>query len=290
MNTNTSLKRSPLQFFVLVFALSLLIWLLGPLAEHFSLELPAIPFGGASQLSVDVIVGDFCPLIAAFILVYREEKRGGISRFLKRVFDLKRIRHKIWYVPIIFLYPLIYVLTYGVMLFLGRPLPAPSIPLLLLPILFVAFFLEAVGEEGGWTGYATDPLQDRWGALKAGFLLGLVWAIWHLIPAIQDHETLTFIAWHSLDFVAGRILYVWLYNKTGKCLFATIVFHDMANVGYVLFPVHGSLYDPAIGGSITAVIAVIVTFLWGTKTLARYRYAVRGTSPSGAQIQGGQSH
>jgi len=98
------------------------------------------------------------------------------------------------------------------------------------------------------------------------------------------------IPWHSLDFVAGRILYVWLYNNTGKSLFATIVFHDMGNVGYVLFPVNGSLYDPAIGGPITAVIAVIVTFLWGSKTLARYRYAVRDTSPSGAQIKGGQSN
>jgi len=93
-----------------------------------------------------------------------------------------------------------------------------------------------------------------------------------------------------LDFVAGRILYVWLYNNTGKSLFATIVFHDMGNVGYVLFPVNGSLYDPAIGGPITAVIAVIVTFLWGSKTLARYRYAVRDTSLSGAQIKSGQSN
>jgi hypothetical protein len=37
-----------------------------------------------------------CPLIAAFILVYREEKLGGIKRLLKRVFDIKRIKQKIW--------------------------------------------------------------------------------------------------------------------------------------------------------------------------------------------------
>ena len=46
-----------------------------------------------------------CPLIAAVILVYREEKLGGIRRLLKRVFDYKRIKQKLWYVPIIFLMP-----------------------------------------------------------------------------------------------------------------------------------------------------------------------------------------
>jgi hypothetical protein len=118
----------------------------------------------------------------------------------------------------------------------------------------------------------------------------VVTVIWHVIPAIQDHETPTYMAWHSLDFVTGRILYVWLYNNTGKSLFAAIVFHAMANVSFVLFPNYGSGYDPAIGGAIVAITAVIVTFVWGSQTLARYRYAVRDTPPSDAQITGSQSN
>lgn len=280
MKTSTSSKRSPLKFFVLVFALSLLVellfWLPGPLAQHFSLGLPiAIPSGFNP---VNVFVEGCVPLIAACILVSREEQPGGISRLLKRVFDLKRIRHKIWYVPIIFLNPLIYMLSYWVMLLLGRPLPEPSIPWFTIPIFFVAFFIEAVGEEGGWTGYAVDPLQDRWGALKASLILGLVTAIWHVIPGLQAHQTLTYIAWRGLYDVAGRILGVWLYNNTGKSVFAVILFHDMDNIGYVLFPNTGSHYDPAIAFPIVAITAVIVTFFWGAKTLARYRYAHPQTS------------
>ena len=275
MNTSTSLKRSPLTFFVLVFALSLLFWLLvglsGPLTEHFSMRLPiAIPSGFNP---VSPLVGGYMPLIAACILVSREGQPGGISRLLKRVFDLKRIRHKIWYVPIIFLNPLIYVLSYWVMLLLGRPLPEPHIPWLTIPIFFVYFFIEAVGEEVGWTGYVTDPLQEQWGALQAGLILGAVTAIWHVIPGLQAHQTLTYIAWQGLFDVAWRILSVWLYNNTGKSVFAIILFHDMYNIGYVLFPNNGSHYDPAIAFPITAVIAVIVTFFWGAQTLARYRYA-----------------
>ncbi len=280
MNTSMSLKRSPLQFFVLVFALSLPFWLLGPIAEHFI----RLPF----NLPVSALMF-VCPLIAAFILVYREEKLGGISRLLKRVFDLKRIRHKIWYVPIIFLMPLIILLSYGVMLLLGLPFPEPSIPFLTIPISFVVFFLAAVGEETGWTGYVLDPMQDRWSVLTTSLILGSVWAIWHSVPYIQAHDTLAFIAWQGFSTVVLRILIVWLYNNTGKSVLAAILLHVMANASELL-PNNGSLYDPVIAAPIMAIAALIVTFLWGSKTLARYRYAVRDTSPSEAQIKGGQSN
>jgi uncharacterized protein len=275
MKTSTSLKRSPLTFFVLVFALTLLfelfVWLLGPLAQHFSPALPlAIPAGFNL---VAVLVGGYIPLIAACILVSREGQPGGVRRLLKRIFDVKSIRHKIWYVPILLLNPLIYVLTYGLMRLLGRPLPSPSIAWATIPLLLVVVLIEAAGEEVGWTGYVTDPLQERWGALQAGLILGSVWAIWHIIPGLQAHQTLTQIAWQGLNDVAGRILYVWLYYNTGKSVFGAILFHAMYNVGFALFPNTGSYFDPAFALPIVVIMAVIVTFFWGAKTLARYRYA-----------------
>ena len=111
-----------------------------------------------------------CPMIAACILVYREEEGGGIKMLLRRVFDYKDIKPKIWYAPIMLLMPLIMLLSYAVMLLLGRPLPAPDIPFLTIPLLFVVFFLAAVGEEAGWMGYALDPLQERWSALATSLL------------------------------------------------------------------------------------------------------------------------
>jgi membrane protease YdiL (CAAX protease family) len=146
-----------------VFALSVPFWLLGALAEQ--------PKGLPMNLPVSSLM-TVCPMIAAFILVYREEGRGGIKRLLKRVFAYQSIQHKIWYLPIIFLMPLIMLLSYGVMLLLGRPLPAPEITFLTIPILFVVFFLAAIGEEAGWMGYAVDPLQERLSALATSLLLG----------------------------------------------------------------------------------------------------------------------
>ncbi len=83
MNSNASPKRSPLRFFLLVFALSIPIWLIEP-----------------RDWPITASVGT--PLIAALILVYREDGQAGTSRLLRGVFDQKRIKPKIWYAPTIF--------------------------------------------------------------------------------------------------------------------------------------------------------------------------------------------
>jgi len=35
-----------------------------------------------------------------------------------------------------------------------------------------SFFLSGVAEELGWSGYALEPLQARWGALRAALIIG----------------------------------------------------------------------------------------------------------------------
>jgi hypothetical protein len=44
-------------------------------------------------------------MIAALILVYMENRSNGVKQLLKRAFDFKRIKRKIWYVPIFFMCP-----------------------------------------------------------------------------------------------------------------------------------------------------------------------------------------
>lgn len=63
-----------------------------------------------------------------------------------------------------------------------------------------------------------------------------------------------------------------------KAWYVPILFYAMNNVTTVLLPVYGWPYDPFVALIILGVAAAIVTFLWGPKTLARYRYARRGTN------------
>lgn len=252
------LSRSPLKFFLLVFTLSVPFWLIGGVTD---LEL-------MPGLSVSALMA-FCPMVAALMLVHRESGASGATELLRRSFDFERIRAKRWYAPILLLIAGVNVAVYGLMRWMDIPLPAPQIGVFAALLMFLGFFVAALGEELGWSGYITDPMQDRWSALQTGVLLGLVGVLWHIVPLLLVHRSPSWIAWWCLYAVAARILIVWLYNNTGKSVFAVALFHATLNLAWMLFPVDGSHFDMRLGGLVMAAIAVTVTVVWGPQTLAR---------------------
>jgi hypothetical protein len=126
------------------------------------------------------------------------------------------------------------------------PLPDPTPWTFAILPLLILFFIAALGEEIGWTGYATEPLLQRWGALATGLVLGGIWAVIHFIPLTQAHRSVEWIAWWSLGTISYRLIMTWLYVNSGKSLFGAAVFHAMINVAWQLFPNNGSHYDPRI--------------------------------------------
>jgi len=261
-NTNASQGNLPLDYFVFVFMLAVPFWLFG---------------GGKLLLPINLPLGalvTFVPMTAAAILSYRQNGLTGLKGLFKKAWDYRNTRQRIWYVPALLLAPVIYVSSYAVMRLTGLPLPDPiTIPVQLVPVLFVMFFIGDTGEELGWSGYAIDPMQNRWGAVKASLVLGVVWAIWHTIPFVQTGNGATWVAWQALKTVAMRMVIVWIYNKTGKSVFAATLFHTADNVSWSLFPNYASHYDPFVTGLMTWVAAGIVIIGWGSKTFARYRHA-----------------
>lgn len=250
--------RSPAIFFLLVFALSAPLWLITSLGENELL--PGLP------LSAIMVV---CPLAASLILVALAHGGAGVTSHLRRALDFRHITRKGWYAPILLLMPATSVLAYVAMRALDLPLPAPDLSAAMIPVLFLLFFPTALAEELGWSGYALDPLQNRWGALRASLILGLVWAAWHVVPLLQVGRAPDWIAWWSVATVATRVLHTWLYNNTGKSVFGAALFHSTTNVSWQMFPNDGSHYDPRIIGIILAIVAVSVTIAWGPRTLAR---------------------
>ncbi len=245
-------------FFVLVFALSVPFWWIGG-----ATDLQLLP-----GLSVSALMG-FCPMAAALICVYRDERSAGARALLMRSFDFKRIKSKRWLVPVLFLMPTVSFAVYALMRWMDMPLPTPQIHLGSALLLFAAFFVGALGEELGWSGYALEPMQARWGALRASLLLGLVGVLWHLTPLLAIGRSLTWIAWWCLYALTIRIFTVWLYNNTGKRVFAAALFHATVNLAYLLFPVYGSHFDMRFGGLVMTGTALVVVVVWGPKTLTQ---------------------
>lgn len=237
------MKRSSLQFFLLVFLLSLPFWLANAFIDlQFA---PGVPF---SALAI------ICPVVAASILVYRDAGSPGVAAFWRRAFDCRRIRPRSWFLPILLLMPFATAADYLVMAVVDTPPAPPDLHLPAAIMMAAVFFIAGQCEELGWTGYATDALQARHSALTSSLVLGLATAAWHWIPLMQVGRSLEWIAWWTLWIVAIRFIIVWIYNNAGKSVFAAALFHAITNVASLTFYDH---FDPRISGIVLAAIAAV---------------------------------
>lgn len=274
MKTHSPRDRSLVSFCLLEFVLSVPFWGIGALAEAH-----IIPDQVLLRASWSLT-----PMIAATILVYREEKAAGVKEFLKRIFDYQRIKSKAWYLPVFLAGPFIVFVQYGLALVAGLPIPPPQFTLLV-PLSFIGFFMVAYMEELGWTVYAVDALQERRSALVTGILVGIMWATFHAPVWYLAGMSLQWCLWQALYVMALRVAMVWIYNNTGRSLFAMDLLHPGVFVWWYLWPVSGaglsipSLYDPRNLALTMIVVVVVVTFLWGSETLGQFRFA-RSSKPS----------
>lgn len=249
MDGNSLQKDHSVKDFLLwVFLLSIPIWLVGGAKLPLPVNLPV------SALTA------FVPGIAAAILSFRRHGSKGMKELFQKAWDYRKMNSRVWYFAILFLAPFMYLLSFVVMWLTKRPLPDPiQIPVLWLPVFTVLYLITGAGEELGWSGYATDPMQNRWGVLGSGFLLGIIWALWHSIAFVQTGSDMEWVIWQSVKTIAMRMIIVWIYIKAGNSVFAAILYHTADNVSWSLFPNVSSHYDPLVTGLINcAMIGIII--------------------------------
>jgi len=170
---NHEVRRHPLiTFFVLAYALA---W---------SLESPLVFMRDSvtrTQSLVLVMLASNVPsAVAAIVLTAIVLRRGALRKLLGR-FLIWRV-DPLWYLVVI-LGPAVIA---GGVVALNALLGGPALSLGM-PLLGVAVFLvlsifpgSALGEEIGWRGYALPRLKVGSSALNASFILGVIWALWHL--------------------------------------------------------------------------------------------------------------
>lgn len=248
--------RSPLSFALLVLALAVPIWMLGRFAGVI----------GSLKIPVTDLLLAFIPLVAAAIMVWRNEGVGGLIAFLKSTLEFARLARSNWLWPALLLAPLIYSLTFLGVHVAGHQ-GVPVVYFSRLPVLAIIMFLLAIGEEAGWTGYLLDPLQDRFGALGASLIIAVPWWLGHIPSIIAIGGTASDIAYWLPGAIALRVLMTWLYNGASRSLVAVILFHTMLNVGRsVAYPTIGSQYDPVYqvtGYGIASIMAALAVMSWG---------------------------
>ncbi|MEV3984798.1 type II CAAX endopeptidase family protein [Nonomuraea sp. NPDC049758] len=259
----------PVRFLVLVSVLSVPFYVLGavsPTIRIGAMELPA---------SATMFV---LPVLAAAILAYRDGGPAAVTGLLARVVDRPAGRAR-WYVAAVSLPAAIGALSWTFGWLAGEAGSVLPTPPAVLPLVFAAAVVSAACEELGWTGYASDPIQRRFGTVGAGLLLGAFWGVWHVIPLLQAGHGAAWIGGWFLGTVALRVIIIGLHNATGG-VSAAILMHAMGNVTAAYIPD----YDNPVASLTSAVFTVVAAV--GILCLGSCRAA--GTRPAGRQGPGHQ--
>ena len=114
-----------------------------------------------------------------------------------------------------------------------------------LPTLASLTLIAGLGEEPGWRGLALPRLERWYAPVAATLLLGLVWALWHLLLVVVDPRfshgftslaplvVLAFLTLLGIVFMA--FFYTWVYNGTRSVLLCMLL-HGSFNTATGAFP------------------------------------------------------
>jgi membrane protease YdiL (CAAX protease family) len=89
----------------------------------------------------------------------------------------------------------------------------------------------------------SEPMAKAYGPIKAGVIIGGIWALWHVIPWSWAHPIGWIIGMFMLNILM-RIGMIYAFMYGGKSLFFALIFHTMINVSMGLFPNSGSNTNP----------------------------------------------
>ncbi|MGM0604830.1 MAG: CPBP family intramembrane glutamic endopeptidase [Halobacteriota archaeon] len=187
-----------------------------------------------------IYIGSFGPLVSAAVVTwFRGDDVGSWAR--------QSIRWRVgwrWWAAAFGVPIAIVAVTTGVLLIIGGPVdldqPFQSPVLIAIVFLFGLTVSGGLNEEPGWRGFAQPHLNDRYDALTASLIIGVVWAVWHLpyflIP-FAPHSEFTVVnqAGWFLGIVLLSVILGWAYNNTGSVLIA-MVLHAMVNTADILLP------------------------------------------------------
>jgi CAAX protease family protein len=252
----TLIRRHPLVvFFVLAFVLTWVVWVPRALGVHVG------------------VVGQLWTWIPAVAAVLAAALTGGRAAVRRLLAALVRWRVGWWWYALVILGPAAFATVvaaaYGL---LGgswtTAFPAAATGLGSLALALVALTLtDGVGEELGWRGFALPRLLQRYSALIASVVLGLLWGLWHL-PLVFTEEMGLFgqPIWLLLaDIVAKSVLFTWVFLRTRGSVLIAALLHGTTNLFVVSPPIalSGDLLLPLLALAAKWLLVAVIVLVSG---------------------------
>ena len=95
----------------------------------------------------------------------------------------------------------------------------------------LAFTTGPLGEEAGWRGFLLPRLLSRYQPLKASFILGGIWALWHYALYVKSvFASVVTGAQFTGSVICFTVLMTILFHRTRGNLLLAVLFHWAVNV------------------------------------------------------------
>ena len=117
-----------------------------------------------------------------------------------------------------------------------------------------------LGEEIGWRGFALPRLLRTHGPLTASAIVGVLWALWHVPMFTLQGVPLTLYAVFIPFFVAGSVLFTWIYRHTRGSLLLAFLTHvgvHLDNPGHAMPSRYAPIEIHTVAFAILAVVLVV---------------------------------
>jgi len=191
--------------------------------------------GADLALAVLFQLAVYGPAVAALVVLLRSGDRAALTSWAS---SLVRLRVPVGWYAFVVLWPAalaVAVVALGAATGGGMPVWAAAPALSTIFLLFLTQTLTSGLEEPGWRGFALPLLQRSMTAERANWLLGFVWAAWHLPFMLYLYRDMPVwalpltLAGFTMSIVAMGFVHAWVYNSTGSVAL-NVLLHGWANV------------------------------------------------------------
>jgi len=216
--------RDTLRFFALTYAISWIAMI--PVVLSFR-GLAVLP---EALVGLCAVVGSSGPSIAAIALVL--VRREGLRSLVGQP---QALATRLVWLLVALLFPLAF--HYVASCVIGTLIVVITNPQMAAPVVdFNAAWpttpdqrgiavVAPLGEEVGWRGYAQRRLERDLGPVRAGFVIGLVWCLWHAPMWFAAAPPLSTLVAGAVFVVAGGVLFAGLFRWSKGSLLVAIVAH-----------------------------------------------------------------
>jgi membrane protease YdiL (CAAX protease family) len=222
------------------------------------------------------------PITSALIVTAITGGVSGLRQWGARLWRWRVRWH--WYAIALLGVPAALILT-GLVVSGGQVIP-PSLTVLAayVPMLIIQMLTTGLAEEPGWRDFALPRLQDKFGPMRSAFILGPLWALWHMPLFLTEWGGYPDADWtrpvsFTIFCIGFNVVMAWVFNRTGQSLPLAMLAHVSVNnfmsvVWSEMFPtVSESVTSNAL--AVSAVIAAVVV-ITATRGRLGYRAARSG--------------